>query len=108
MTIANLITVLPLALHNLLIDGDMNLDATMLQTRGDLEELVSILRSDINNLEDGVGFKSQVERLQEIRSYMMSCSSFMGSEEARDIKRLADYRFEYPTLYATLEVFAWG
>lgn len=108
MTIADLITILPVALHGLLIEEDMNLSATMLQTRGDIEEIVSIIRSDVNNLEDGIDFKSQVKRCTETKNFMMSCSTFMGFEEARDIKRLEDFRFEYPALYATLEVFAWG
>lgn len=109
MTIADLITILPVALHEVLIEDGMNLEATMLQTRGDLEEITTIIRLNVCNLDSqNQGTKSEIEDLIRVKSFMMSCSTFMGFEEARDIKRLVDFRFNYPSLYSTLEIFAWG
>lgn len=109
MTIADLITILPVALHEALIEEEMNLNATMIETKGDLEEITTIIRLNVCKMDSQkMNTLSEIEDLIHVKSFMMSCSTFMGFEEAREIKRLSDFRFHYPSLYSTLEVFAWG
>lgn len=108
--VSKILTIIP---QNLLdcLEDDLGESAVgtnlMLQTRGDLQDIYLIIREDINNLEKE-GYKSQVTEAIVIKDLMMRLSGTIGFEDARFLPRLAAFRNNYPELYKTFEVYAWG
>jgi hypothetical protein len=107
MTIEQLISIAPKRLVRALVLNTYEDQGNMLQTRGDIEELHTIIETDVENILEE-GYESQIDRAIEIKELMMYLCNNLGYQEARFIPRLASFRKDYEALYATFECYAWS